>query len=247
MKNDRHFTDEELTAYLDGEGDHAPIVEIEQALIVDDLLQKRLKALTLDTSLISRSFAAVAPPAHETEKLRGVSKKPHSFSWLSIAASVVLAVLVGFGFGSWSVPDNNRDWRNYVASYQALYSNDTLSHVDRTDEEMITELARVSSAIGKDVQLADLTFNSRAEYKRGQILSFEGKTIIQLAFLSDKGEPIALCILQSDTASKMTLSYSSMESMSSASWSNGGYEYLLIGSEDTKLISDLASRFAKAI
>lgn len=54
----RRFTDEELTAFLDGEEDHAPVAEIRSALKADADLAQRLDALRIDRQVIVAAFAA---------------------------------------------------------------------------------------------------------------------------------------------------------------------------------------------
>lgn len=82
------------------------------------------------------------------------------------------------------------------------------------------------------------------DYKRAQILSFEGRPLIQLAFLSKVGAPVALCILQSYDGQESSPGFSEMRGMSSASWSKDGYEYLLIGGNDNSLIKQVAERYS---
>ncbi len=54
----RRFTDEELTAFLDGEEDHAPVTEIRSALKADADLAQRLDVLRIDRQLIVAAFGA---------------------------------------------------------------------------------------------------------------------------------------------------------------------------------------------
>ena len=82
------------------------------------------------------------------------------------------------------------------------------------------------------------------DYKRAQILNFEGRTLIQLAFVTGNGEPMALCILRTDEAAQNKPAQSVMEGMQSAYWSHVGYEYLLIGGADAALVKRLADSFA---
>ena len=70
-------------------------------------------------------------------------------------------------------------------------ANLTLNRPDALNalsEEMMTdlqaELDRVAAAIGKAMTVDDLTLFSGVDYRRAQILSFEGRPLIQLAFLT---------------------------------------------------------------
>ncbi len=54
----RSFSDEELTAFLDGEEDHAPVADIKSALQSDTALAQRLDALRIDRQIIVAAFTA---------------------------------------------------------------------------------------------------------------------------------------------------------------------------------------------
>ncbi len=237
----RYFSDEELVAYLDGENEFAPVAEIAAALKTDVALAKRLAALRVDTDEIAKSFDGLASPDRRMPALPAAPQAQLRYG--AIIAAAVVALVVGFGAG-WSTSGIHKpDWRDYVAAYQALYINGTLAHVDQSDAAKQSELSRVSAAIGKSIKLGVLNVSPELEYKRSQILGFRGKALVQLAFLTSTGQPLALCIIRSDGKSTQTATSAEMEGMSSTSWSHGNYEYLLIGGTDQSMISRLADKF----
>lgn len=240
----RYFSDEELVAFLDGEDEFAPVEEITKALETDAELAKRLEALRIDTDKIAKSFGALKmgkmpelPPAPVAKDNQGFGKM--------IAASV-LALAIGFGAGI-STSQSEPDWRDYVAAYQALYTNTTLKDVASSQQEQQQELTQVASAIGKNITLDKLNISPQLEYKRSQVLGYNGKPLVQIAFLDSMGQPIALCIIRSDEGKKLDLQMDSMEGMSTAAWSKDGYEYILIGGQNDALISRMASEFSSTI
>lgn len=240
----RYFSDEELVAFLDGEDEFAPVEEITKALETDAELTKRLEALRIDTDKIAKSFGALKmgkmpelPPAPVANDNQGFGKM--------IAASV-LALAIGFGAGI-STSQSEPDWRDYVAAYQALYTNTTLKDVASSQQEQQQELTQVASAIGKNITLDKLNISPQLEYKRSQVLGYNGKPLVQIAFLDSMGQPIALCIIRSDEGKKLDLQMDSMEGMSTAAWSKDGYEYILIGGQNDALISRIASEFSSTI
>lgn len=244
--NSNNFTDEQLVAFLDGEHEHTPAREIEAALEHDDDLAKRIEALTINTDKIAESFAALKPsamphlppaPASNSNSGNGIRN--------AIAASLV-ALVIGYGAGI-STGQSQPDWRDYVASYQALYTTNTLRSVSLTDAQKASELKRVASAIGKDIQLEQLNVSQQVEYKRSQVLGFNGKPLIQIAFLDSMAQPIALCIIRSDEGALLDLEMEAMEGMSAARWSKDGYEYILIGGQDDGLIQRMAEKFSETI
>lgn len=242
---ERYFSDEELVAYLDGEEDHAPVAEIVSAMKTDTKLVKRLDSLRLDTSEIAESFGAIKM-GEMPELPLAPSANDNSYGFRNAVAASIIAVAIGFGAGI-SVPQSKPDWRDYVASYQALYINSTLEDVNVPEAIKQSDLTRVASAIGKDIKVENLDILSEVEYKRSQILGYEGKPLIQIAFLDSMGQPIALCIIRSEEGKKLNMELDTMEGMSSAAWSNDGYEYILIGGQDQSLISRMASQFSSTI
>ena len=248
MTERQTFTDEELVAYLDGEVEFTPADEITAALANDPELANRLAALDFNKDALQSDFAAMLgdqqPPALPA------SPASSGTSWAmvgSMAASILVALFVGYGAGNFLNQPEAPGWKAYVASYQSLYSADTLRHVNSSPQAQTAELERVAAAIGKSIDLAALQQNPDLTYKRAQVLSFKGKPLVQLAFLTKSGEPVALCILKSSKPNSAQMSQANLEGMSSASWNKDGYAYLLIGGDDQSLISNLASNYRDAI
>jgi len=246
------FTDEQLTAYLDGELEHIPSAEIERELLGNPKLEERLKRLEFDMDSAAIGFEAMLKAA---PKMPDISshvnvKAANDNTWLSrnmIAISTVAVMLLGSVVG-YGVGVNKQDgWREYVAAYQYLYITSTLSHIEQSDQASITELERVGDAIGKGFELAYLQNFDGMDYKRSQILGFEGKPLAQLTFLSKMGEPIALCIIRKPESAEADVEITKLEGLASAHWSKGGYEYLLIGGNDDVMIDEAAQYFAAKI
>ena len=248
MTDRQTFTDEQLVAYLDGEVEFTPADEITAALAVDPELANRLAALDFNKDALQSGFSALLEdqkppvlPAHP---------KAANNNWVmagSMAASILVALFVGYGAGNFLNQPAAPGWKAYVASYQSLYSADTLRHVNTSVEAQTAELERVGAAIGKSFELAALQQNPDLTYKRAQVLTFKGKPLVQLAFLTKSGEPVALCILRSSKPDSAGMSQANLEGMSSASWNKDGYAYLLIGGDDPSLISNLADNYRDAI
>jgi len=135
-------------------------------------------------------------------------------------------------------------WQEYVAAYQALYIHRTLSNIDSDEPQQKTELNRVSEALGKNIKLKTLGLIPQLSFKRAQILGYEGRVLVQLAFLSSVDTPVALCIMRSDKQKNKALQLTEMEGMQAASWNSGGYDYLLIGGRDKALIREAARTFS---
>ena len=239
---DRHFSDEELVAFLDGEEDYAPVDAIREALRTDSALAARLDALKLDMDALADSFDLLQAPDLELEAMPPAAPRR---AWGALAVAASLALAIGFGAGSWNASKPLAGWVAYVAAYQALYTHATLDHIAQTPEQHAAELDRVSSVIGKDFALEQLTAFPEVDYKRAQVLAFEGRPLVQLAFASKTGVPIALCIIRSDNPEMAAGMVETMrlEGLSSAVWSHGDYEYLLIGGTEDGLIKRMGQAF----
>ncbi|NRB30691.1 MAG: hypothetical protein HRU27_08855 [Rhizobiaceae bacterium] len=256
MTERQTFTDEELVAYLDGEVEFTPADAITAALANDPALAQRLADLDVNKDALRSGFdlmldenqSPVLPQS--LHSAMATPPKAANNNWLmagSMAASILVALFVGYGAGNFLNQPEAPGWKAYVASYQSLYSADTLRHVNASPEAQTAELERVAAAIGKSIDLAALQQNPDLTYKRAQVLSFKGKPLVQLAFLTKSGEPVALCILKSSKPDSAEMSQANLEGMSSASWNKDGYAYLLIGGDDPALISGLANSYRGAI
>jgi hypothetical protein len=101
-------------------------------------------------------------------------------------------------------------------------------------------LARVSAAIGKTIPLDALEGFPEIEYKRAQVLNYEGRALMQLAFTTSTGELLALCIIRGANGDTSAPEMADMEGLSTAKWTKSDYAYLLIGGTDDALVSRIA-------
>lgn len=238
------FTNEELTAFLDGEIDESLAQEIADALENDAELSARLQGLQIDSEQIRSAFddlldeAPSAPSA--LENVRPPRSFSHALPWQALAATALLCLFVGGGIGYFISVSKQETWRDYAATYHALYVNRTLAQIDQNADEAAVQLADVSTALGKTIDPAALSQNDQLDYKRAQILGFEGRPLVQLAFLSKLGAPIALCIMRAYNAADSDVRVNEMRGMSAASWTTGEFDYLLIGGSDKALIEKAA-------
>ncbi len=244
MNKHIEFSDEELTAYLDGEHEYVRAEEINRALSHDQTLRARLEQLSVSKEELQSAFDDLLDHAPPLAPESIDTPSPWKMSIGAAAAIAVICFSLGWGINHLPTTHSVSGWKNYAAVYQALYINSTLSHINNTEEHKINELKRVSLALGKDINLPDLSSFKQLDYKRAQILGYEGQPLIQLAFLSSVDAPIALCIMRTKQLKEAGVSLSEIEGMSAASWEKDGYAYLLIGGNDSMLIKDTANKFA---
>lgn len=239
----REFSDEDLTAHLDGEADAALSMAIIKACENDTDLVKRLDELTIDTEAIMAAFDELKDSAPAMSALPAATT-PAPRRWTGLAATAA-AVVLGIGIGVFARSPQQLDgWMDYVAAYQALYVQDTVASLPQQDPANDANLVRVASVLGRDLKLPEGP--SSLDYRRAQLLGFQGQPLVQLAFVSPSGAPIALCIIKNDGADT-ELELVNLEGLSTAYWRKNGFNFMLIGGTDIELIKKEADRFQKLL
>ncbi|MBL1407054.1 MAG: hypothetical protein COC00_013785 [Rhizobiales bacterium] len=254
------ITDEEITAYLDGEFEYTLAAEIENAINNNPAFASRVKALSIDKQNFEKDYDGLlekAPRAPNFANKKTTLNKSFSGEFFGLSGIIIgkivavacLVLLLGAGIGSYSTNYSQPKWINYVASYQSLYSKNTLAHINQNELEATQELKRVSAAIGRDIALENLKLPDILNYKRAQILNFRGQDLMQITYLSKSGVPIALCIMRFETTGQKPEApqFNTLEGMQSGYWQQGGYQFFLIGGTDDALIKILSNEFKNRI
>ena len=251
MKDRVHFSDEQLTAYLDGEVDGSLRRQIDDARLKDDSLSQRLESLRLDTAQLKSAFDGMLVAAPDAPDFIIDGPDEHTRDWrvqiwqMAAVASMLLFIGSMIGWHRASVQDDS--WRSAAAIYHKLYVRQTLAHVDPDSARSSEELKRVSSALGRRFELADLTGAEDLEYKRAQVLGHQGRPLIQLAFLTSDGVPIALCIMAAKSESEQAVSGGEYAGLNAASWVKSGYEFLLLGNAAPARLEQFAHHFERQL
>lgn len=242
MNNAAHIRDEDLTAYLDGEAGAELSHRIEQALENDLSLKERLSALTLDISSLRREFLATHPEPPELPPLRKERGIARVFVTGLAAGLGISALLFAANFIR---PQPVEGWASFVASYQVLYTSETLNTPDPTADDRASQLQRVSSAV--DLDLSDLPDVSGLKFKRAQVLGFRGKPLIQIAYQRPDGTPVALCIILSDPSVPLDMTEGEAEGLQTVRWDRANHQFLLIGDVEAQHLLQAAEVFAASL
>ena len=185
MKTTSQYSSEILTAYLDGELDAELTKNISTQATSNPLLKQRILALEVEKKAIAASFEKLlshspdVPDFLVTDEQTDQSFLPQAARF---AAACVLCMLVGGFFGYTYSQSQNEGWRQYVATYQALYVQQTLEHIQITQEASISELERVSQVVGKQIPYSLVTNQEGYQYKRAQILGYRGRALAPTHF-----------------------------------------------------------------
>lgn len=126
-----------------------------------------------------------------------------------------------------------------MAVYQTLYVSETLASTVSNDEELAAQLAKSEQAIGREQPLDVVGDLEGMKLLWAQVLGFEGTPLIQMAYLSDKGVPVALCATRLTTPVNHQPSFEALSGLPVVHWSDGRYGYMIAGDIDRYLFMDM--------
>lgn len=234
------FNDEILIAYLEGRMPDADRDRLEKLVEGDPVLAAHLQSLDLPAQDIAAALQTLLDdaPAIRVELL--ASTKPLASGRLALAACLVLGILVGVVAPRAFVSDPQTDWKLAVATYQSLYVSETLSDEPASPTDVATRLTSLEKTLGRTL---DFALNSGdLGFRRAQLLGIAGKPLVQIAYLSAKGAPVALCITPVDNAD-YSATDQRLHGLAATHWVKDGYGFLLIGGDDSPEIAAMARRF----
>lgn len=243
------FSDEILTAYLDGELDASATQDVDAALADNPDLADRLAALDLPMDSLRAIMApdvlsAPAMPvallaANDPAPVRAA--RPRHFAPLSLVAAFLVGMVATTLIQPPEAPVPTAaplGWTAAVATYQSLYVTETLEASDQDPATTDAVLARAAEEF--DVVLAPATEITGMDFKNARILGFRGKPLLQMAYLRNDGTPFALCLIRTDNPDR-DIKTIEMFDLAGVSWVKDGVGYLLIGGDDTQQVEDLST------
>lgn len=230
------ITPETLTAYLDGELDEQQSRQVRERSLADAQLAAKLATLQIDRERMAQDYLAldVAAPIGDLQSVLAQGEdsagragpaggKRRLLMAAACAACLVAGVLVGSG--NWTGTD--KSWREAVAEYQVLYSAETLRWNVVAPAVIDTTLERLSDRIGVTLTRQALKLPA-ADFRRGQMLTFDSRPLVQLAYLYNGSVPVAFCITR-DGAPDADPASEVREGLPIVHWAKGGTSYMVIG------------------
>lgn len=249
-------SDEQLTAFIDGELDAAERERIERLIADDERVAERFDFLSRSTLPFRAAFEpmlaeapaakleamlAAIPPAKESKaRASGIGRRGFL---AAVAASFVAAIAVDravIGLGHrLSKPDEETEWRAVVAEYFSLYTADTLSAPAGDRMQQVAQLNEVGAKLGLSLAPEAVAMPG-VEFKRAQILNYDSKPLAQIAYLDPESGPMALCIVQSARGAAAP-DMENRKGMNVVYWSSPSHAFMLIGHAPIDRMQQLAA------
>ncbi|EJB04107.1 putative transmembrane transcriptional regulator (anti-sigma factor) [Rhizobium leguminosarum bv. trifolii WSM597] len=250
-------SDEDLTAFIDGELTAEEAACIESLVNEDESVAERLEFLARASLPFEQAFAPLLSQAPR-EKLQTMlaaipvpeSAKPGAMPVSAsrrrflgaLAASLIAGIAIdravlGIGKG-FSAKDENSEWRAVVADYISLYTPETLAGPVPERDVQAAQLAGLDEKLGLSLSPESVSLPG-IDFKRALLLQYDGKPLAQIAYLDPESGPMALCIVRSDAGRKAP-DLESRKGMNVVYWSNGTHAFMLIGHAEADRMTAIA-------
>jgi hypothetical protein len=239
-------SDEQLVAYLDDQLDHEQRARIDNALAEDPTLNLRLQWLARSSLPFKAAYDELGQQApmdrlqYMLETLPAPARPGMNRRWFLAAAAglVVSGVLADRLFLGWQLSQQKNNWRDLVADYMSLYVPQTLDHLPTDEAAQRVQLRTIDARLGLKLAPAQLTL-PRSEFKRAQILEYDGVAIAQITYLDPTHGPMALCVTRSNSGSR-PLAHERRHEMNVVYWAEPEHAWMLIGHNPVAELEDMA-------
>jgi anti-sigma factor RsiW len=245
--NDRATpSDEQLVAYLDDQLDAEQRTRIDTAIAEDSTLNLRLQWLARSSLPFKDAFAQLSQqaPMDRLQSMLDTLPSPERPSmdrrWFLAAAAGLVAgsVVADRLFLGWQLSQEKHNWRGLVADYMALYVPETLEHLPSDEATQLAQLRSIDTRLGLNLAPAKLTL-PRSEFKRAQILEYDGVPIAQITYLDPANGPMALCVTLSNSGSRH-FARERRHGMNVVYWADMEHAWMLIGHNPAAELEDMA-------
>ncbi|TBC71781.1 anti-sigma factor [Rhizobium leguminosarum] len=239
-------SDEDLTAFIDGELTPEEAARIEAIVNEDESTAERLEFLARASLPFEQAFAPLLAEAPRQKLETMLAAIPAQQSARSdptpafatrrrflgaLAASLVAGIAIDravIGMGArFSAKDENSEWRSVVADYISLYTPETLAGPVPAREVQAAQLGSLDEKLGLSLSPEAVSLPG-IDFKRALMLQYDGKPLAQIAYLDPETGPMALCIVKSDAGSKAP-DLESRKGLNVIYWSNETHAFMLIG------------------
>jgi hypothetical protein len=239
-------SDEQLVAYLDGELDREYRDQLDSAIAEDSLLSLRVQWLSRSSLPYKKAYDELARQAPldrlqaRLDAMPSPQRPGFNRRWFIAGAAAALVaggVLADRLFLAWHAAQSN-NWRALVGDYMALYVPQTLDHLPTDEASQRAQLRTIDARLGLNLSPATLKLPG-AEFKRAQMLEYDGVPIAQIVYLDAKHGPLALCVTRSNSGSQ-PLAHERRHAMNVVYWTEREHAWMLIGRDAPVALEDKA-------
>lgn len=228
-------SDEQLVAYLDDELDGEYHKQLDNAVAEDSLLSLRVQWLSRSNLPYRKAYDELAQQAPldrlqaRLDAIPSPQRPGFNRRWFIAGAAAALVaggVLADRLFLGWHAAQSN-NWRALVGDYMALYVPQTLDHLPTDEASQRAQLHTIDARLGLNLSPATLKLPG-AEFKRAQMLEYDGVPIAQIVYLDAKHGPMALCVTRSNSGSQPS-AHERRREMNVVYWTEREHAWMLIG------------------
>jgi len=239
-------SDEQLVAYLDDQLDTEQRNRIDTAIAEDSLLNLRLQWLARSSLPFKDAYDQVGRQA-PTERLQSMLESLPSPErpamdrrWFLAAAAglVVSGVVADRLFIDWQWGRQQNNWRTLIADYMALHVPQTLDNLPADEAAQRAQLRTIDARLGLTLAPARLAL-PHAQFKRAQILEYDGMPIAQMIWLDPSHGPLALCVTRSSSGSR-PFALERRRELNIVYWADLEHAWMLIGHNPAAELEDMA-------
>jgi anti-sigma factor RsiW len=252
--------DTDLLAYADGQLAPERRAEVEAAMASSADVAHRVSAMRASALPYAAAFESqTLPPVPQdlsdriADLVRADSQRPthRQAAWPKLAVAfaagvlccaVALQLLLSPGMTAFSPTARVEPWIQAVADYQQLYSRATVKHVTEDPQLTARVISDLRSGDGLKVVVPDLR-TAGLSFKRVQRLNFRDQPVVQMVYLPEHGEPVALCVTRDARPDEMPQARQIGE-LDTVAWRQGNLSYVLLGKGSSQALMDLGRHIA---
>jgi anti-sigma factor RsiW len=264
--------DSQLIAYADGELSASEAAAVKQALAESPDLRESVELLRASRLPYREAFATQKLPPLPDELRRRIEAlasatrqeadhvvaqpAPRSQRRLWLAAAFVagafcagLVQQLGGGWpGAFSnraalvAAGNTRPWISVAADYQQLYTRETVANVTPDPAVSADTVDAIRKVDGIRLRVPDL-LPAGLLFKSVERLRYNGKPLVQIVYLPERGTPVALCVMK-DLRPDQPVTQRQMSGMTVVSWRQNELSYALIGKPDPGDLQTIARQIS---
>jgi anti-sigma factor RsiW len=251
--------DTDLLAYVDGHLPPERRAGVEAAAAASTEVAARLRRMRASALPYAAAFESQAlqpVPAELSQRIMDLvgshsRRAPRRLaSWYGLAASfaagtlccALVLKLFSSGWAPLSASAAVAPWIKAVADYQQLYSRATVTNVSEDAAISTRVVSDLQANDGMRVSVPDLR-QAGLSFKRIQRLSFHQQPVVQMVYLPEQGEPVALCVTPDARADEAPHA-EQLGELSAIAWRQGKLGYVLLGRASAQALLDVAQRIA---